>query len=332
MTIQAQYIGRGETIDWVSDAAYSAGDVIQLRDGRAGVVSVDVESGKPVGIYVRGLFLMQKTTSMLILMGSKLFWDHSADKVHLLHGGDRDFYVGTAQPGGPTHLTTITAGVSGPTIAATAAGTSVMVALNEKPANTLSLADGFHSIPISTAGWPHIYGAGNSVGFKFDLAAEAQKLDALSIRGMAPGSESIVDALVCINLNGDDAAFDLNVGLGNASHATDADSITEYLFVHVDGASLNIMAQSKDGGTTVPAADTTVDAVVGTPFLTQWDLSNLADVQMYVNGVNVLPATVFKLDAAVGPLKLLAHMEKSANDTPGNVTIMDLCARTSQAG
>ena len=161
-------------------------------------------------------------------------------------------------------------------------------------------------------------------------AAEAQKLDALSLRGLAKGALAIVDALVCINLNGDDAAFDFNVGLANASHATDADSITEYLFLHTDGNSLNLNLQSTDGTTTVASTDTTVDAVVGTPFLVQFDLRNNADIQAYVNGVNVLPASVFKLDAATGPLKLLAHMEKTANDSPGNITIMRLAARGAQ--
>lgn len=330
--MQAKKIQCGQSIDWIADATYSAGDVIQLRDGRAGVVSVDCVSGDTVGVDVGGIFEVEKTTSMVILMGSKLFWDHSADKCHLLHGNDRDFYLGMAVGGGPTHLTTVSAGVSGPTIAATSAGTKVRVALNEVPRPMLSLADGYHSIPVSTAGWPHIYGGGNSVGFKFDLTAEAQKLDALSIRGMAKGAEAIVNALVCINLNMDNAAGDFNVGLANASHASDADSITESLFIHIDGASLNINAESDDGTTEVAATDTTVDAVVGTPFLAQWDLSNLADIQLYIDGVNVLPATVFKLDAATGPLKLLAHMEKTADDSPGNFTIMDLFAITAQVG
>jgi len=330
MTLEAKYIYEGEMIDWTADADYSSGDVVQLRDGRAGVVSVDVESGDKVGVYVSGIFEVQKTTSMLVLMGSQLFWDHSANKCHLLHRNDRDFPLGVAVGGGPTNITTVSAGVSGPSIAATAAGTSVRVALNEKPYYTISLADGYSSIPVSTAGWPHIYGGGNSVGFKFDLTAEAQKLDALSIRAMAKASFGIVDALFCINLNMDDAAGDFNVGLANGTHASDANSITEYLFAHVNGASLVINAMSTDGSTTVSEVTTTVSAVVGTPVLVQWDLTNLADIQMYIDGVNVLPATVFKLDAATGPLRLLAHMEKTSNDSPGNFTIMNLGARTSQ--
>ena len=34
------------------------------------------------------------------------------------------------------------------------------------------------------------------------------------------------------------------------------------------------------------------------------------------------------LDAATGPLKLLAHMEKSADDTPGDVRVSHMAIRT----
>lgn len=327
---EAIYKYDGEMIDWLADDDYSSGDVIQLGDGRAGVVSVDVASGYKVGVYTSGIFEVQKTASIVVLMGSQLYWDHSANKCHLIHGNDRDFPLGVAVGGGPTNVATVSAGVTGPTIAASAAGTVVRVALNKQVTYNLSLADGYHSIPISTAGWPHIYGGGNTVGFKFDTTAEAQKLDALSIRGVAITSNPIVDAEFCMNLNGDDAAFDFNIGLANGSHATDANSITEYLFAHTNGASLVLNAMSTDATTTVAEVTTTVSFVVGTPILVQWDLANLEDIQMYVNGINVLGASVFKLNLATGPLKLLAHMEKTSNDSPGNVTIMRLGARTSQ--
>lgn len=309
---QAVYVEDGCMIDWTADAAYSAGDVVQLRDGRAAVVSVDVESGKKVGVYVKGIFKAAKTTSMVVLTGSRLFWDHSADKAHLLHRNDRDFFLGAAQED------------------ATSAATTVKVALNVQPVYTLSLEEGFASVPVSTAGWPHVLGTGKGVNLIFDLTAEVQKLDALSLRGMAPGALGIVDALICVNVAGDDAALDLNVGLASATHASDADSIAESLFCHIDGGSANINLESDDGTTEVAATDSTVDFTAGTPFLVQWDLRDLEDIQVYIDGVNVLPNSVFKLDAATGPLKLLAHMEKTANDTPGNVSVMLLGARTAQ--
>lgn len=330
MTIEAQYLSGGKTIDWTADAAVVAGQVIQLRDGRAGVIAEDAASGTIVGVYVDGLFLVQKTASVVILMGSRLFWDHSANVAHLIHVNDRDFYLGTAQGGGPTNIATVSAGVTGPTIAASAAGSSVVVALNGKACNEMSLASGFASVPINTAGFPFVQGVGDGANLGFSATAEAQKVDALSHRGMSIGSLSIVDALICVNTNGDASAVDINIGLANGTHATDADSITESLFVHIDGASTNINMESDDGTTEVAATDTTVDFTAGTPFLVQWDLSNNADIQAYINGVNVLPSSVFKLNAATGPLKLLAHMEKTSDDSPGNVSVLSLVARTAQ--
>lgn len=331
MTIQAQYVGEGEMIDWIADADYANGDVIQLRDGRAAVVSQNVDAGDAVGVFVSGLFLIQKTASIVILMGSRLFWDHSADKCHLLHGNDRDFFLGSAVGGGPTHITTATtAGVSGPTIAAKATGTTVMVALNAKALNEMSLASGFAHVPVLTAGLTaQAYGVGEGVNLLLDATAEAQKMDALSFRSMAVEALSIVDVLLCVNSDAN-AVADCNVGLANGTHATDADSITEHLFVHLDGGSTAIKLQSKDGTTTVPATDTTVAYTAGTPFLVQFDLSNTSDVQAYVNGINVLPATAFKLNAAAGPHKLLAHYEKSGTATLGNISVLSLLARPAQ--
>lgn len=332
MTIEARLIGCGETIDWIADADVVSGQVIQLRDGRAGVVSVDAVSGATVGVYVSGLFLMQKTASVVVLMGSRLFWDHSANKVHLLHGNDRDFFVGTAQPGGTTHVTSATsAGVSGPTIAATSAGTDVMVALNTMPRNEMSLGSGFTSVPVMTTAGTSLVLPGGSEGVNFVRIAtnEAQKGDALTFRAMDKNALGIVDILMCVNSDSN-AASDTNVGIANATHATDADSITEHMFVHLDGGSANINIQSKDGTTTVASADTTDDYTAGTPFLVQFDLSNTQDIQVYVNGVNRLASSVFKINAATGPFKLLAHSEQSGTATGANITVLSLVARPAQ--
>lgn len=299
-------------MDWVADADVVFGEVIQLRDGRAGVVTKDAVSGSEVGVYTSGIFTVQKTASMVVLDGSLLYWDHSANKAHLLHRADRDFYLGQAMDD------------------ATSSATTVPVALNLVSDPAISLQQGFASIPISTAGFIHVAGTGKGVNLIFDTATESQKLDALSQRGMSPSALAIVDALICINTNGDASAFDLNIGLANGTHATDADSITESLFCHVDGASTNIAFESDDGTTEVAATDSTVDFTEGTPFLVQWDLRNNADIQVYVDGVNVLPSSVFKLNAATGPLKLLAHMEKTSDNSPGNVSVMRLEARTAQ--
>lgn len=309
---EAAFVQCGDVVDWTADAAHSAGAVVQLPDGRAGVVTVSVTAGQVVGVYVGGIHRVAKTTSMVVLVGSRLFWDHSANKAHLLHRADRDFSLGVAMED------------------ATSSADTVLVNLNAEPVYTVDLVHGFATIPINTAGFPFVHGNNRGVNLGFSTTAEAQKVDALSIRSAAPAGIAIVDALICINTNGDAAAVDINVGLASATHATDADAIAESLFVHVDGASTNIYLESDDATTEVAATDSTVDFTAGTPFLVQFDLRNRADIQAYIDGVNVLPATVFRLDNATGPLKVLAHMEKTSDDSPGNVSVLLLGARTIQ--
>lgn len=315
--ILKQEIG-SETVNWTADDDYIAGAVVELPDGRAAVVTADCSDGDLVGVWVKGLFTVLKNITMTMLKGSQVYWDHSANKCNLLHGGDKDFSLGTTQE------------------TAAYAATTVLVDLNAKPAYTLSLASGYQSIPVSTAGWPHVYGGGNSFGAKFDLTAEAQKLDALSIQRMVTGAPCIVDALICINVAPDDAAVDINVGLADDTHASDADTITSSLFVHLDGNTANINMESDNAAAEVAATDTTLDWSAGTPFLVQWDLSDWSDIKVYVNGLRVCDGTTgtsrtFTLAGVAGPLKLLAHMEKSSNDSPGNMTVMNLGARVFQA-
>ena len=42
------------------------------------------------------------------------------------------------------------------------------------------------------------------------------------------------------------------------------------------------------------------------------DLRNPADVQLFVNGSNVLPATTFNVNAAASEGTLLVHLEKAS--------------------
>jgi hypothetical protein len=183
-------------------------------------------------------------------------------------------------------------------------------------------------VPVTTAGnnWA-IVGHGEGVSLAFDTTTEAQKLDALSTLGIPVGTPCLVEALICLNANGSGSAVDFNVGLASATDADDADDIAESLFIHINGGALDIFAESDDGTTEVAATNTTVDAVEGTPFLAQWDLTDEEDIQLYINGVNVLASSVFKLDNATGPLKLLAHLEKTSDAATANVTVMRLGVR-----
>lgn len=298
----------GTTIDWVADAAYDAGAVIQLRDGRAGVVSCNVESGGTVGVHVTGQFYVAKTTSMVVLPSSKLFFDHSASKCHLLHRNDRDFFLGTA-------------------LEDEAAGdTEALVNLNVQPVFTSGFETGFSTVRVLTAGFPVAVGAGREgVNLEFSATAEVQKVDALAHRGFLATAEPIAHFLVCVNDNGDAAAMDLDWGIATGTHASDFEAITQRVGFHLDGNTLDLDLASDDGSTDTTLVDTTVNIVEGTPFLCQIDARDIAAVKCYVDGVRVLDGTTGTLTTlaiAAGTFKAIAHMEKTSDDTPGNFSVL----------
>lgn len=302
-------------------AALTAGEVILLPDGRAGVVaSADnsagsVASGSAVNYAVQGVYKVTKTASQVILNGGEVWWDHSAGKAVYAPANDKDFYLGTAFGD------------------AASADTTMYVQLNEKPNYIISLQESaFQHVPVLTAGTPNLAMVGGTARAAFSATAEAQKLDLLSARSFPIGSDWILDAEVEIATNADADVADLNIGVANATHASDADSIAESVFVHLDmGADLNIDCESDDGSTEVVATDSTVDFAVGTAFRLTIDGRNHTDIQIYINGALVLSGSTFTLAAGTGPLKALFHLEKSANDSPGvvnlnklNVRIMDV--------
>lgn len=311
------YQGDECPLDYTATAAITGGEVLQLRDGQAAVIPVDVASGEKAGASTEGIYVVSKTTGQAWLDGCHIWWDHSANAatcVPPLVAGDRDFYLGCAV---------------GDVAAAAAEG---KVNLNQRPVYEIDLhTSGGDTAVVLTAGTPYIYSRGGSLDAAFSLTAEAQKLDWLSKRSFALGSKWILEASFEVVANADADVADLSIGVANATHASDADSITESAFFHLDmGGSLNILAESDDGTTEVAATDTTVDWAVGTP-LTVWiDGRDPASLKYYVNGVRVLASTVFDISAATGPLKALFHFEKSANDSPGNVQLDALRVRTGQ--
>ena len=305
--------------DYTADAALAAGEVLQLRDGRAGVIYGATSSGDAVGAQVEGQFKVAKAAGQVWLDGAPIWWDHSANAatcVPPLVAGDRDFFLGSAV---------------GDVASATTEG---IVDLNKHPVYEIDAQrDGGDVAVVKTSGAPYIYSIGGSIEAAFSATAEAQKLDWLSKRSFALGSNWILEAVVEVVTNADADVADLSIGVANATHASDADSITESAFFHFDlGADLNIDAESDDGTTEVAATDTTIDFAVGTPVHLVLDGRDPSNVKYYINGVEVLAATsnLGNIAAATGPLKALFHLEKSSNDSPGVVHLDVLRVRTGQ--
>lgn len=294
---------------------YTAGQMLLLPDGRAGFVLglASPSAGDRVAVQVGGLATIAKTASIVILNGGEVMWDHSTNSGTIpRYTTDKDFYVGR---------------VIGD---AASADTTMVVALNApKDSAYITLQkSAFANARVYTAGFPRGAMMGGSFYAGFSATAEAQKEDLLSVQSFAAASNWIFEATVNVLTAADADVVDLNVGVANATHASDGDAITESCFIHLDSnGSTNILAESDDGTTEVNATDTTADWAAGTPFHVQIDGRDLTDIQVYVNGVNVLPATVFKLDAAAGPLKALFHVEKSANDSLFDVLLSKMEVR-----
>lgn len=291
--------------------ALGSGEIWQLKDGRAAFhdSSTAATSGDKVYLRTDGQVTVAKTNGVVILDGGRVYWDHSANSAHYKAVNDRDFYLGTA-------------------VGDWASGdTQMLVNLNVVPAYLVDYSAGgpegafITSITGTQAlGGLELLRRGGSHSFILSATSEAQKLDALSVNGFATGSNWIVEGAFRVVSDGAGTVVDANLGLASATHATDADSIAEHLFVHLDANNTNINLQSKDGTTTVTATDTTTDYTEGSTLATRvefWiDGRDPADIQCYVNGSLVLGASIFRLDNAVGPLFLLAHVEKtSAADT-----------------
>lgn len=304
-----------EAMDYTAVAAVTGGQIIQLPDGRAGVVPTDLAAAQEGSAAVEGIFTVTKTASIVILDGGKVYWDYSANKAHYKPVNDLDFYIGTAVGD------------------AASADTTMRVNLNNQPVYNLDLArDSFTSVIAGTAaagGFGYPRRAGGSTSLVATATNEAQKVDAFGDDGFATGANAIVEMRVSV-VDGDAAgAADFNVGIASATHATDADSIAKHLFLHIDGNSTNINFQSKDGTTTVAATDSTIDYVASTAFEVWMDMRDPADVQIYVNGALVLGSTVFDVSASASTWFLLAHLEKTSSTDTFNGKVDWLRARMS---
>lgn len=321
MTLEAYLTQDGNSLNYTPAAAITGGEVIQLADGRAAVAPLDIAANALGSVAVRGVFTVDKTTSMVILDGGRVYWDHSANKAHYKKVNDRDFYLGRAVGD------------------AASAATTMKVALNVNPPYDIDvLRDGALSVATGTVAaggfdLPKLYGG--SRGLSLTATNEAQCIDMLSVDRFAISSNAIMECIFRLGANGSTNAVDISIGIANGTSTTDADAITEHVLFHIDGGALDIYAQSKDGTTTVTATDTTVDATAGSAVANRFevwiDTRTPGDCQLYINGALVLTATVFDISAATGPLGLLAHLEKtSGTATAGPVYIDFLAARFAQ--
>lgn len=304
---EARYNRDDQRFSLRAAAGIDAGAVIQVPTGEAAFLQATaaVSSGSDTeNLRTRGKVWVEKATSVVLLPGQEVYWDHSANKATYFKSNDRDFFLGTVVAD------------------ADSADLSVEVDLNKRGHFDIELGrpgDFFLSTLVGAVGYNTMGLQARAGGYKLILSSanEAQKVDLLSEDGWAPSANAIVEAVFRVVSDGAGTAPDFNIGLANDTHATDFDSTTQHFAIHMNGNAQDIFAQSTDGTTTVAGTtDTTVNYVEGSTVATRvhalFDTRTLTDCQLYINGANVLGATTFALDAATGPLRLIAHLEKTA--------------------
>lgn len=306
--------------DYTADAALTAGEVLQLRDGRAAVIPVATASGDGVGAQTEGIFKVLKTASIVILDGGDVSWDHSANTATYNQVSDRDFFLGTAVGD------------------AAASDAYVYVNLNKRASYKIDLIDSaFASVLVGTAaagafGYPARLGA--TAVLELSATNEAQKVDLLSIQGFAPGANPIVEVSFRVLNDGSGTTPDLSLGIADGTHASDADSIAQSVFFHLDGNTTTINAECDDGTNETAATTTATTYTEGSTLACRvegWiDARDLSSVKFYVNGAGVASGTTFSIAAASGTLFLLAHLEKTIGTDVYRVAVDKFRVRTGQ--
>lgn len=309
---EANYFQEGHRVDFTPASALTAGDVVQIPDGRAGVATSAIAAGELGSVAVEGIFEVAKTADVALLQGGECRWDASADAAHVpTYADSDDFFLGTVVED------------------AAATASVVKVAINQRSCPVISLDKStFINEPRFTSGSPYARMMGGAFTAGFSETAEAQKQDILSVESVSVDSNWIFDGVLTIQTNGDAGQVDIVFGVADDTNADNPNNISEKAVVNVEpGTSTNINAWSDDGTTEVGATDTTVDWSVGTPFHAAIDGRDHTDIKFYIDGVRVLSGSTFTLADASGPLKGLFMMEKAANDTPCEMIVSKLDVR-----
>lgn len=292
-------------------AAQDAGDVIPLSDGRIGVLTglSSGALGDSRGVATEGVFKFTTASALCILPGTKVYWDPT-NKTTAVKWAAGYHYLGVA-------------------VGYSLAGTlTCAVDINVQPKALIDLQDPLNtwtSVAVDGSGttWHFDDGLGY-VLLAFDATAEPAKADLFSDRTIPAGDGFIAHIMAAVYDVGNHAALDINIGVASATHATDFESVASFVAFQIDGNALSVNAHSDDGTTDVTLVDTTKDVVDDTYHLFQIDASNLADIQLYFDGVNVLPASTFTLAANATALKGMLHIEKTSDDTVADVRVREL--------
>lgn len=296
-------------------AAIAVGELHQLADGLPAFkdgLSAAVNGDTNVRFVPTGQATCPKLASVVCLDGGRAYWDHANNWVTPLKPtSGRGFLLGSFVGD------------------AASADSTCVVNIDVPPRYEIELREGYWTTEAAL-GLGVTLLPGGSVQLAFDAVAEVAQAAIYSERTVPIASNPIFECRLAIFDVGDNAALDIDVGLASSSHASNFETITDFVSFHWDGADLSIWAQSDDGTTDVAPVDTTLNAVDDT-FLELWiDGRDPTSLKLYVNGVRVLSGTTFSWAAATGPVKAICLIEKTSDDTLADVRIEDMRVRIAE--
>jgi predicted RecA/RadA family phage recombinase len=293
-------------------AALTSGQVIQTPDSRAAAYAGmrACASGDWVTLYTEGVKTVTKTASVAILQGQEVWWDVTNNAATYRLAGD--FYVGVC------------------TATAAASDSTVDVALNVAPSYVADTAQKTGELATaSSLGLGVVEAIGGELTLAFDAVAEIAMAAVYgSGRSVNVSERPIFEAEVAVYDIGDNAALDINFGLADGTHATDFDSVSDYVAFHLDGTDLTFKTQSDDTSAPVSADDSGVDAVDDTYFFAQIDATDADDVKFYIDGVQLNSSATFILTASTADLVPILHLEKTSDDTTADVRLRRMTLRS----
>lgn len=280
--------------------------LIQLPDGRAGAFpsATAANSATSAELLTRGTFNIVKTTGVVLLAGGRAYWDRSAGSCTYKPVDDRDFYIGRVAED------------------AASSNATAVIELNEDCVYDWNMdRDSFISVLTGTqalGGFLPPQRRGGALKFVLSSTNEVQKVDALAKDGFAAGGAAgILEFAINLISAGSGTNPDFNIGAASGTHATDFDSITQRLSMHMDGNSTKINFESADGTHTTAAADSGTTATAGAGNANRkecWiDLRTPSSVKMYVDGAAVLTGTTFDISAAASTWYPIIHLEKTSS-------------------
>lgn len=309
---EAVFYQPGESIDFTPSAAITAGDMVQLPDGRAAFAPVAIAAGAKGAVQVTGIVKVAKPTDYALLHGGDAWWDVSAGKVSFKgDAGTADFYAGTIYGD------------------YAAADTVAYIALNAKASYTIALGQGDwigEELAAGVAGSVDAY-PGNGAKIVISSGNEVQSNALRSLRTVPGSAKPIFEARFTRSAT-TDAAVDADLGLATSAHASDFEAVTAHAAFHFDGDDLNIDTHSDDNSTDRAPADSTIDHVEGT-FAEYWiDGRDPANVLYYVDGVLVDTSSAKRTLAAAQNYAAVFMVEKTTGTAVGGGIVSKLRVRT----